>query len=720
MTIPTSFTRPEVEQRINELLGQMTLEEKIGQMNQELPHAPPQLDALRAGSVGSFITEVTALAGAGTDAAPEVRAEICNDLQRVAVTESRLGIPILFGRDVIHGYRTIFPIPLGMAATWSAERVEQASAVAAAEASAAGVKWTFAPMLDIARDPRWGRIAEGPGEDPFLGSALARAAVRGFQGDDFSQPDRLAACAKHYAGYGAAEGGRDYNFVDVSLRTLRDVYLPPFRAAVEAGAATLMSGFHDYSGVPVAANRTLLTDILRDEWGFQGFVVSDWNAIHELVLHGVAADDAEAAAKAVMAGVDMDMIAGVYPSQLAQQARSGRVPMSVIDEAVRRVLRVKLLAGLFERPYTDPDRAPRVILAPEHRALARQIAQEACVLLKNDNGLLPLRADGPFKRVAVFGPLAHGRGELLGTWTLDGRAEDVTSIADAVRQEAPKHFEIVTPSALPDEALYHILMGVDLVVLVVGEHPRRSGEAASVSSLELPAGQRQMIESVRDAGVPIALVVLAGRPLAIKQEVDMAQAVLYAWHPGAEGGYAIADLLFGKAAPSGRLPVTMPRATGQVPIYYNHRNTGRPAANRGDSSRYIDLPIAPLFPFGFGLGYTTFAYSDLRVARAGASFEISAQVTNTGATAGVETAQLYVRDVVASLTRPVKELKGFERLTLRPGESQRARFVLSAQDLAFTGPEDKPVVEPGVFQVWIGPHSADHVRATDAQGKFEL
>ncbi len=715
MTSSPSFTRPEVEQRINELLGQMTLEEKIGQMNQELPHAPPQRDALRAGSVGSLITEVTALAGAGVDAAPEVRAEICNDLQRVAVTESRLGIPILFGRDVIHGYRTVFPIPLGMAATWSPQRMEQASAVAAAEASAAGVKWTFGPMLDIARDPRWGRIAEGPGEDPFLGSALARAAVRGFQGDDLSRPDKLAACAKHYAGYGAAEGGRDYNFVDVSMRTLRDVYLPPFRAAVEAGAATLMSGFHDYSGVPVAANRTLLTDILREEWGFRGFVVSDWNAIHELVVHGVAADDAEAAAKAVIAGVDMDMIAGVYPGQLAQQVRNGCVPLSVVDEAARRILRVKCLAGLFDQPYTDPDRAARVILAPEHRALARQIAQESCVLLKNADGLLPLKADSPFKRIAVFGPLAHGRSELLGTWTLDGRGEDVTAIADAIRQEAPKHFEVVTPSTLPDEALYHMLMGVDLVVLVMGEHPRRSGEAASVSSLELPAGQRQMIESVCDAGVPVVLVVLAGRPLAIKREVDLAQAVLYAWHPGTEGGYAIAELLFGKAAPSGRLPVTMPRATGQVPIYYNHRNTGRPAANRGDSSRYIDLPIAPLFPFGFGLGYTTFAYSDLRVSKIGASVEISAQVTNTGASAGIETVQLYVRDVVASVTRPVKELKGFQRLSLQPGETQRARFVLSAQDLMFTGLDDRPVFESGAFHVWVGPHSA-----AGAQGEFEL
>ncbi|MCS7061024.1 MAG: glycoside hydrolase family 3 N-terminal domain-containing protein [Anaerolineae bacterium] len=715
MNTSNPLSHPQVEQRVNELLARMTLEEKVGQMNQELPLAPPQLDAVRAGRIGSFITEVSALAGAGVDPSPAVRAEICNDLQRVAVTESRLGIPLLFGRDVIHGYRTIFPIPLGMAATWNPERVEQAASVAAMEAAAAGIKWTFAPMLDIARDPRWGRIAEGPGEDPFLGSALARAMVRGFQGDNLSRPDKLAACAKHYAGYGAAEGGRDYNFVDISMRTLRDVYLPPFRAAVDAGAATLMSGFHDYSGVPVAANRTLLTDVLREEWGFQGFVVSDWNAVHELVVHGIAADDGDAAVKATTAGVDMDMIAGAYVNQLAQQVRSGRLSIDVVDQAVRRILRVKLAAGLFDHPYTDPQRAARVILTPDHRALARQLAHESCVLLKNENNLLPLRPEGPFKRIAVFGPFAQARGELFGTWTLDGRAEDVTSIADALRETAPTPFEILCLSDKPDESLYHTLMGVDLAVLVVGEHPRRSGEAASVSNLELPAGQRQMIESIHDAGVPIVLIVLAGRPLAIKREVDLAHAVLYAWHPGVEGGYAVADLLFGRAVPSGRLPVTMPRATGQVPIYYNHRNTGRPAANRGDSSRYIDLPIGPLFPFGFGLSYTTFRYSDMRIVQNGRTVHISAQVTNTGAIAAVETAQLYVRDVVASLTRPVKELKGFCKLFLQPGETQTAHFTLSEEDLTFTGLDDRPVFEPGVFHVWVGAHSASGL-----QGTFEL
>ncbi len=712
MTSATHLLKPDVERRVNELIGRMTLDEKIGQMNQVFPFVTPKADSIRAGRIGSFITEVDALAGKGV--APEARAETCNELQRIAVTESRLGIPILFGRDVIHGYRTVFPIPLGQAAAWSPERVEQASAVAAAEASADGIKWTFAPMLDIARDPRWGRIAEGSGEDACLGSALARAAVRGFQGGDFSKPDRLAACAKHYVGYGAAEGGRDYNFVDVSMRTLRDAYMPPFRAAVDEGVATLMSGFHDYAGVPVAANRALLTDILRGEWGFQGFVVSDWNAVRELIPHGVAADDAEASALAVRAGVDMDMVAEAYARTLAGLVKSGRVPLDDVDQAVRRILRVKFLAGLFERPYADAGRARRVILAPEHRALARTFAQETAVLLKNADGILPLQ--GQFKRIAVFGPLAQARGELLGTWSLDGRGEDAVSIADGIRELAPKDVELIFPPHYPDDALYRALVGADLAVLVVGEHPRRSGEAASISSLALPAGQRELIESVYDNGIPIVLVVLAGRPLALKREVDLAGAVLVAWHPGVEGGHAVADLLFGYASPGGRLPATFPRATGQVPIYYNYRNTGRPAMAKGDSSRYIDLPITPLYPFGYGLSYTTFGYAKLRVAKTRpGQFEISADVTNTGARAGIETAQLYVRDLVASVTRPVKELKGFQKVELKPGQTRRVRFALASEDLAFTGLDGAPVVEPGKFHVWIGPNSAE-----GAQGEFEL
>jgi beta-glucosidase len=712
MTSTARLIKPSIEQRVDALLGQMTLEEKIGQMNQVFPFATPRVEDLRAGKIGSFITEVDALAGKGVS--PEARADTCNELQRVAVTESRLGIPLLFGRDVIHGYRTVFPIPLGQAATWDPGLVERSAAVAAAEASADGIKWTFAPMLDVARDPRWGRIAEGPGEDPHLGRALARAAVRGFQGDDFSAPDRLAACAKHYAGYGAAEGGRDYNFVDVSMRTLRDVYLPPFQAAIDAGAATVMSGFHDYQGVPVAANRALLTDVLRGEWGFQGFVVSDWNAVKELVVHGVAADDADAAALAARAGVDMDMVSEAYARTLAGCVGSGRLSMDDIDQAVRRILRVKFLAGLFDRPYADPARARRVILAPEHRALARRMAQESCVLLKNEAGLLPLR--GQFKRIAVFGPLAHAAGELLGTWSLDGRGQDAVSIADGLREAAPKDLEVIFPGQYADDALYRTLMGADAAVLVVGEHPRRSGEAASVSSLELPAGQRQLIESVADNGIPIVLVVLAGRPLAIKREADLAGAVLFAWHPGVEGGRAIADVLFGAAEPGGRLPVTFPRATGQAPIYYAHRNTGRPAAERGDSSRYIDLPITPLYPFGYGLSYTQFTYANLRVvASRGGEVEISADLTNTGEAAGTETAQLYVRDRVASVTRPVKELKGFQRVALGPGRSARVQFTLRRDDLSFTGLDGRPTVEPGQFAAWIGPNSA-----AGLQGEFNL
>jgi beta-glucosidase len=704
--------KPEIEQRVNELLGQMTLDEKIGQMNQVNLFDESRKEAIRQGAVGSILNAASAFAG--KDASLSSNAEVCNACQRVAVEESRLRIPMLFGRDVIHGYRTVFPIPLAQAASWDPELTRQAYEVAAREATADGIKWFFSPMLDIARDPRWGRIAEGFGEDPHLTSAFAAAAVRGIQGDDFTAPDRAIACAKHYAGYGAAEGGRDYDFVDVSMRTLRDVYLPPFKAAVDAGAGTLMSGFHDFSGVPVAANRALLTDILRSEWGFGGFVVSDWNALGELIVHGAAEDGIEAAARAVTAGVDMDMVADVFLRCLGPALQTGRVTQDVIDEAARRILRVKFLAGLFDQPYTDASRAARVILAPEHRALARQFAHESTVLLKNA-GILPLRRENT-RRVAVFGPLAHGRGELFGTWTPDGRPEDVTSVADAIREIAPQGFDLIFPSDHADVALSRAIMA-DAAIVIAGEHPARSGEASSISTLDLPAGQRELLRALKDNGVPVVLVVLAGRPLAIGREAALADAVLYAWHPGVEGGYAIAEILFGLAAPGGRLPVTFPRAVGQVPIYYNHRNTGRPPAQDIYSSRYIDLPIGPLYPFGYGLGYTRFSYANLEVGtldRSG-SREINAEVTNTGAAEGTEVAQLYVRDLVGSVTRPVKELKGFERVTLKPGEARRVRFMLAREALAFTGLDNQPVVEPGKFHVWVGPNSAEGL-----QGEFVL
>ncbi len=711
--MPTQLIQPAVEERVNELLGRMTLEEKIGQTNQLMRLSETDEDAIRQGKVGSSI--FASSAWAGKDLPDSAKAEFSNHFQRIAVEESRLGIPLLLARDVIHGHRTVFPIPLAQAAAWDPALVEKAASIAAVEGSADGIKWFFTPMLDAARDPRWGRVAEGYGEDPYLGSLNAAAAVRGYQGDHMAQPDKVAACAKHYAGYGLAEGGRDYDRAEVSLRQMRDVYLPTFHAAVKEGVATVMSGFHDLNGVPVAANSMLLTEILKQEWGFQGFVVSDWNAVMELMQHGVAADGAEAAAKAITAGVDMDMVSQAYVDNLANLVNSGRVPLAVLDEAVRRILRIKFLTGLFDTPYVDPERAKQVMLLPEHRAAARQFAQETSVLLKNQGNLLPFGEN--IHSIAVYGPLAYARSELFGSWTLDGRGEDVTPIAEAIKAAAPASVEVMTLSTLPDQAIYRGRTA-DVAVLVVGEHPARSGEASSISTLDLPAGQRELIAAVHEAGQRLVLVVLAGRPLAITREVEMADAVLYAWQPGVEGGQAIADLLFGKAVPSGKLPITFPRSVGQVPIYYSRKNSGRPTQPERDSTGYIDVPFSPLFPFGFGLSYTTFQYNNLQTTPAfnlNGQGEFSAEVTNTGPRAGTEVVQLYVRDLIGQVTRPIKELKGFQRVSLQPGETRRVHFTLCAEDLAFAGLEDLPIIEPGQYHVWVGPSSAEGL-----QGAFEL
>ena len=712
--MPTSLIRPDIEQRVNHLLGQMTLEEKVGQTNQLMRLTDDNLDDLRQGRAGSSI--FASSAWAGKDLPDSAKAEFSNHYQKVAVTESRLGIPLLLARDVIHGHRTVFPIPLAQAAAWDPALVEQAAGIAAKEGTADGLKWFFTPMLDVARDPRWGRVAEGYGEDPYLGSLNAAAMVRGLQGEDMAHPEKTAACAKHYAGYGLSEGGRDYDRVEVSLRSMRDVYLPTFHAAVKEGVATIMSGFHDYNGIPVAANRFLLTNVLREEWGFQGLVVSDWNAVMELTQHGVAENAAAAAEKAITAGVDMDMVSLSYIQHLGDLVRSGRVPEAVLDEAVRRILRIKFLTGLFDQPYTDPERAKRVMLLPEHRAAARRMAQESIVLLKNQGQILPFGEN--VGSIAVFGPLAYAQGELFGSWTLDGQAKDVTCIADAIQQAAPQGVKVLPLTVWSDQAIYRA-RAADAAVIVVGEHPARSGEASSISTLDLPAGQREMIAAAHDAGLRIVLVVVAGRPLSITREVEMADAVLYAWHPGIEGGHAIADLLFGAAAPSGKLPITFPRTVGQVPIYYSRKNSGRPPRLDGDSTGYIDIPFTPLFPFGYGLSYTTFQYADLRVGTPTFSptgqGEFSAQVSNSGQAAGTEIVQLYVRDLVGQVTRPVKELKGFQRVTLQPGETQTVRFTLPAESLAFAGLDDQVVIEPGRYQVWIGPNSVEGLSS-----EFEL
>ena len=699
------------ESRINDLLSKMSIDEKIGQLNQYFSRGHFDPEIIRQGKAGSVINAAGALTGQGESRSST--AEITNDIQKLAL-EAPHKIPQLFGRDVIHGYRTVFPIPLAQAASFNPDLAEQAASVAALEATASGIKWTFAPMLDVARDARWGRIAEGSGEDPFLGAQMAKAVVKGFQGDDYSKPDKLVACAKHYVGYGAAEGGRDYDAGEICEPTLRDVYMPPYEAALKSGVATVMSAFLDLNGVPASGNRRLLTEVLRGELGFDGFVVSDWDSVLELVNHGVAEDPADAAAIALHAGVDMDMVSNTYINTLADNLQKGKTSQDDIDEAVRRILRIKLRAGLFDQPMTDPARASRDLLRPESRSLARQFARETMVLLKNANGLLPL--ESKFNRIAVVGPLIHARNELFGCWSPDGRGSDVTPLDEALKQVAPSGVKLIFAEHA-DKAV-HIAHEADAVVVIVGEYPYRSGENSNVSDLSLPPGQAELVEAVTAWGKPVVLVVLAGRPLAISKQVQQVDAVLYAWHPGIEGGAALGEILFGLMSPSGKLPVSFPRATGQVPIYYNHKNSGRPLRPDGlFKTRYIDIPTAPLFPFGYGLTYTLFEYSNLKVSDEimRGKLEISVDVTNTGRRSGKELAQLYVRDLVGSLTRPVRELKGFQHVELNPGETRRVTFTLEEESLAFTRADGTKGIEPGNFHVWIAPDSQSGL-----QGSFKL
>jgi beta-glucosidase len=687
------------EDQIEAILCQMTLPEKVGQMCQ-LPISVPDLEArIRQSQVGSVICSGSPTPG-DTPQDP-VLAPRLNALQRIAVQESRRGIPILFGRDVVHGYKTIAPIPLGQAAAWSPEIVRAAAQVAAREASADGIRWTFAPVMDIARDPRWGRIAEGFGEDPYLCSALAKAAVEGFQGEDLTRPESVLACAKHYIGYGGAEGGRDYNTAEVTLTTLKNVYLPPFRAAVRAGVGSVMSGFHDLDGLPLSAHRALINGILKDELGFEGLVISDWAAIDEMRWHGVAADRATCAQLAALAGLDMDMASEVYVEELVNLVQGGVIPETVIDEAVRRILRAKFRLGLFAQPYTDVRRAA-IHLHPEHLQIVREAAARSLVLLEND-GILPLpRAD---LTIGVFGPLAKVHSTLLGSWTLDGHEDGMLSIFDAMRAKVGTSVELIEAD-LVDDALKMAPL-CDVVIAVVGEGISRSGENNCVTTLDLPPGQIAFLESLHALQVPIVAVVLAGRSLSLEWLHHHAAAVLMAWHPGREGARAITDVLFGDVNPSGKLPVTFPRSVGQVPIYYNHKSTGRPLPRHDRRhSRYQDQLDSPLYPFGYGLSFTRFEYKNLHISLdAPGTVAISAEITNAGTRAGDEIVQLYIRDVAASISRPVKELKGFARLSLAPGETQTVRFQLTQDDLSFYDYTGQWVFEPGEYEVWVAPDS---------------
>lgn len=700
---------------VNSLLARMTLEEKLGQLNLITADSnrvtPAEADSVRRGLIGGFFN----LTGA----------QRTRDIQQVAVSRSRLRIPLLFGEDVIHGYRTTFPVNLAEAATWDPDLVERTAHAAAAEAAAAGVTWTFAPMVDIARDPRWGRIVEGAGEDPYLGSVMAAAWVRGFQGRALSDPDAVMATAKHFAAYGAAEGGRDYNTADVSERTLREIYLPPFHAAVRAGVGAIMAGFDDLDGVPATANRWLLTDVLRREWGFHGLVVSDYTAINELQEHGVAGSPADAGRLALEAGVDMDMMSGIYVGDLRPLVERGEIPLAAVDEAVRRVLRAKVALGLFRDPYhgATPEGERAAILTADDRALARRDGDEAMVLLRNEGAVLPLSP--AVRTLAVIGPLAHDSADALGPWAALGRADDVVTALAGIRARVSPQTTVLYArgcgiTGADTSGLAEAVddaRRADATILVLGEAAWMSGEAASRSSLDLPGVQQRLLEAVVATGKPVVLVVMSGRPLAIAWAADHVPAVLQAWFLGDETGPALADVLFGDVAPSGKLPVSVPRTVGQVPIYYDHMNTGRPGSpTEHYTSKYLDLPLGPLYPFGWGLSYTTFAYSDLRLSKtsiaAGDRLTVSATVTNTGSRPGAEVAQLYIRDPVASVTRPVRQLEGFQRVSLRPGESTTVTFPLTPERLGFYDQAMRFVVEPGTIEVFVGGSSEATLRGS--------
>jgi len=708
------------DKRIESLLGQMTLAEKIGQMAQvnvgDSYIHDYLADGIQAGRVGSVLNVVDV--------------DVVNELQRIAVEESRLGIPLLVGRDVIHGFKTVMPIPLGQAAAWNPDLVREGARVAALEAARTGVNWTFAPMIDISRDARWGRIAESLGEDPYLTSVLGAAMVAGFQGEDLSSAGTIAACAKHFAGYGAAESGRDYATTNIPENELRNVYLRPFRAAVEAGVATLMTSFSDLDGVPATANEFLLRQVLKDGWGFDGLVVSDWDSVRQLQIHGLTADDRGSALEAVRAGVDMEMHGDSYINHLEGLIESGQVDVGLVDDAVRRILRIKLRLGLFERPYTDPAVLPP--FASDHAlATAKRAALQSVVMLTNEHHVLPLDR-AKLDSVALIGPLAEAPYEQLGTWIFDGDPSLSVTPLRAIRELLGDTVDVHHVRAMEksrsrntegfDEAV-QVASAADAVVLFLGEESILSGEAHSRADISLPGAQAELVRRIRATGKPVVAVIQAGRPLTLTNIVDEVDAILFAWHPGTMGGPAIADLLFGVASPSGKLPATFPRMVGQIPIYYNQKNTGKPPSpdtiahiddidphapqlSLGMTAFHLDAGYTPLFPFGHGLSYASFEYDNLRLGasdvKLGESLTVSVDVMNTGRVAAHEVVQLYIRDLVGSVTRPVRELKGFRRIYLEPEERVTVEFQLGTDDLAFHGRDMTLRAEPGEFHVWAG------------------
>jgi beta-glucosidase len=751
---------PRIEARVDRLLRQMTLEEKIGQLVQyndtgdepsspaagAQPPADQQKVVIAINPVTANHIDAMKLAATGRlgSMLNTIGAERTNTYQHLAVEKSRLHIPLLFGADVIHGYRTIYPVPLGLAASWDPGLVVDLAHMSAEEATTAGVRWFYSPMVDISRDPRWGRTTEGAGEDAYLGAAMARAYIRGYQGDDLSQPGRVAASVKHFAAYGAAEAGREYNTTDMSEIRLRQVYLPPYKAAVEAGAATIMSAFNALNGVPASANPFLLTKVLRNEWGFDGFVVSDYTSIMELINHGIALDPATATRKAINAGVEVDMMSHFYDTQLPSLIQSGQVPMSVVDEAVRRVLRVKFATGLFEHPYAEGTEVTAAVDA--HRPLVRKAAEESLVLLQNDAvaggaPLLPLSPDR--KKIALIGPLADDTAEMVGAWGGAGHDRDTITVRQALEERAKqtgddliyeKGTEIEgTPSAGFPAAI-EAAKSADAVILALGESGDMSGEAGSRAYLDLPGNQEQLLEEIVASGKPVVLLVFSGRPLVLDWAQKHVPAIMAAWFPGTEAGHAIADILYGDASPSGKLPMSFPRAVGQEPLYYNQFPTGRPATGidlskppGGDSrffSRYIDVPNSALFPFGYGLSYSSFSYRDVKVSKTSiplaealanrntSILTATATVTNKGSRAATEVVQCYVRNLGASIEQPVRSLEGFERVTLAPGESKQVSFPLGFNELSFYNIDARPTIEATRYTVWIGGSSLADQEAT--------
>ena len=707
-----------IDQKVDSVLKLMTLDEKIGQMNQyngpwaatgPLTGNDDLIEQVKAGKVGSLLN-VTGV-------------NRTTQLQKLAM-QTRLKIPMLFGQDVIHGFRTNFPIPLAEAASWDLDAMEQSARVAAVEASAAGVHWTFAPMVDIARDPRWGRVMEGAGEDTYLGSLIAKARVKGFQGNGFGNLDALMACAKHFAAYGAAVGGRDYNSVDMSLRQFHEVYLPPFKAAADAGAATFMNSFNDLNGIPATGNKYLQRDILKGEWKFKGFVVSDWGSIGEMIQHGYAKDNYDAAFLAANAGSDMDMESRSYTQHLARLVKEGKVKMSVIDDAVRRILRKKFEMGLFDDPFkfSNEEREKQYWNKAEHLAVARDVAKRSIVLLKNEKQLLPL--SGKTRSIALIGPFVKAKSDNNGFWSYDWPDDSIriTSLWEGVQKKVDAGAKLLyakgcnindTSTAGFADAI-SAASQADVVILSIGEARDMSGEAKSRSNIHLPGVQEELVKAVMATGKPVVVLISAGRPLVFNWTADNVPAILYTWWLGTEAGNAIADVLFGDYNPSGKLPMTFPLSEGQIPIYYNHYSTGRPARDDNDKvyrSAYIDLSLYPKYPFGFGLGYSAFSYSDITLSAAsfkpGQSITATVTLTNTGRYDGKETVQLYTRDITASVVRPVKELKGFQQVFLKAGESKRITFTITADDLRFYNDKLQYIFEPGDFKLFIGGNSRD-------------